>query len=265
MEAMQSPRNTRRRHRWSLLLGGLAAAAVAAFGTMHLVDATRPAEAPSATDDAIVAGAAEASEQARAASEQATGPTVAVFIGDSYTVGQRTELEGVGFTEMLAELRGWDAVNLAISGTGYAASHELSWCEPRGCPAYAGVLADAIAADPDIVLVSGGRNDLWLERATVVQAVEDFYTELRSTFPSQRLIVTSPLWDSSTTPDDFLTLRSTVERAAERVGAEYIDLGELFAGQPELITADGIHPTEAGLELIATSIDALLGPLPRTG
>lgn len=220
---------------------------------------------------ALVAEEARASESAPAPADAVSAdppkaggaPPVAVFIGDSYTVGQNTPLEGVGFTALLAELQGWEPVNLAISGTGYAKSHELDWCPTGGCPAYAGVIDDALAADPDIVVVSGGRNDMWLEdEEGVAAAIEAFYSQLRAAFPTERIIVTSPLWSDGPTPAILQPVREQVERHATRVGAEHLDLGDLFEQHPELITDDGIHPTEAGLERIAERIDALLEPAP---
>lgn len=200
------------------------------------------------------------------ASEDDQTEPVAVFIGDSYTVGQNSSLEGIGFTGRLSELRDWQPVNLAISGTGYARSHELSWCPAGGCPAYAGVIDEAVAAQPDIVVVSGGRNDMWMQdQAAVVAAIADFYTQLRAAFPTQHLIVTSPLWGAGATPEILLPIRQQVEQEATRVGAEYIDLGDLFEDHAELITDDDIHPTADGLELIAERIDAQLTPAPPVG
>ncbi len=60
------------------------------------------------------------------------------------------------------------------------------------------------------------------------------------------------------TPDALVTLREQVEREATRVGAEHLDLGDLFLDRPELIAYDDLHPNEQGLALIAQRIDELL-------
>ncbi|GEK81024.1 SGNH/GDSL hydrolase family protein [Agrococcus baldri] len=254
-----------RRRLWAAIgASAVAVGVVIAYGVGSLTDAPQ---------EAVVAGdlAADGTETGQHAivpdAEKGEQPEpVVVFIGDSYTVGQNTPLEGIGFTERLSELRDWQPVNLAISGTGYAKSHEQSWCPPEGCPAYAGVIDDAVAADPDIVVVSGGRNDMWLEdQAAVATAIAEFYTQLRAAFPTERLIVTSPLWSDGPTPAVLLPIREQVAEQATRVGAEYVDLGDLFEDRPELITDDDIHPTADGLELIAESVDALLTPVATAG
>ncbi|MBO1769480.1 SGNH/GDSL hydrolase family protein [Agrococcus sp. TF02-05] len=189
-------------------------------------------------------------------SEGDAAAPVAVFIGDSYTVGTATSLEGSGFPAILSERRGWQMVNLAIPGTGYSTNQPDGRCPNAGCSSYIGIIPDAVAHDPDIVVVSGGRNDL--TRAYVDEAVDAFFTELRSQLPDARIIVTSPLWDDSPSPPFIADLRQTVEEAAAAIGAEHLDLGDLFLDRPELIASDDLHPNEQGLELIATRIDELL-------
>ncbi|GAA1420999.1 SGNH/GDSL hydrolase family protein [Agrococcus citreus] len=123
-----------------------------------------------------------------------THPT-AVFIGDSYTVGTGTSLAGTDFPAILGDLRDWNVQNLAIAGTGYSTGQPDGLCPASGCNSYVGVLPAAVAADPDIVVVSGGRNDL--NRLHLERPVTVFYTELRRQRPEARLVVTSPLWDDS--------------------------------------------------------------------
>ncbi|MGM1028361.1 MAG: GDSL-type esterase/lipase family protein [Actinomycetota bacterium] len=176
----------------------------------------------------------------------------AVFIGDSYTVGTGTSLSGTGFPAILGELRGWSVQNLAIAGTGYSTGRPDGLCPQSGCTSYVGMLPAAAEANPDIVIVSGGRNDL--NRSHLEPAVVTFYTELRRQLPTARLVVTSPLWDDGPTPDELITLREQVEREATRVGAEYIDLGDMFLDRPDLIASDELHPNEEGLALIAQRI-----------
>lgn len=193
------------------------------------------------------------------ATEAAERP-IAVFIGDSYTVGSGTRLSGRGFAGILGAFRGWEVVNLGIAGTGYATSRDESWCPAGGCLDYAGVIPDAVAHDPDIVVVSGGRNDL--ARSTVEQiepVVAEFFTQLRAALPDARIIVTSPIWDDPPPPRPLLELGVVVEREALRVGADYLDLGDPLEGRPDLIASDGLHPDEGGLQIIAERIDELLG------
>ncbi len=204
---------------------------------------------------------AEPASPSPSSSTTPTAGQVAVFIGDSYTVGSGTSLSGTGFPAMLGELRGWEVVNLGIAGTGYATARDESWCPPAGCLDYAGVIPDAVAHDPDVVIVSGGRNDLGRNSAAELEApVADFYTALRDALPNARIVVTSPIWDDPPPPRALLELSDIVQREAARVDAEYLDLGDPLEGRPELIAPDGLHPNEEGLRVLADRIHELLPP-----
>ncbi|ROR66256.1 SGNH/GDSL hydrolase family protein [Agrococcus jenensis] len=235
---------SRRAKAIAAILAAVALAAIAALLLLPRSAAPDPSGTPTAT-------------AARTASTSAPDDApLAVFIGDSYTVGTATPISGAGFPAMLGELRGWRVQNLAIAGTGYSTGRADGACASSGCQSYIGVLPRAVDADPDILVVSGGRNDL--QRAHVEAAVTAFYAEVRRQLPDVRLIVTSPLWDDSPTPDALLALRERVAAAAENAGAEYLDLGDLFLDRPDLIASDDLHPNEEGLALIARRIDELL-------
>ncbi|GEK79683.1 SGNH/GDSL hydrolase family protein [Agrococcus baldri] len=195
------------------------------------------------------------------ATEQTRERPTAVFIGDSYTVGSGTRLVGRGFPGILGTFREWEVTNLGIAGTGYATNRDELWCPAGGCLDYAGVIPQAVEHDPDIVVVSGGRNDLAMNTVDDIEPfVVDFYTQLREALPDARIIVTSPIWDDPPPPRGLLELSDVVEREANRVGAEYLDLGDPLEGRPDLIASDGLHPNEAGLQIIAERIDELLPP-----
>jgi len=235
---------SRRAKTLAAVLAAVALAAIAALLLWPRSSGPDPSATPTVT-----------TTRTAAASDPADAP-LAVFIGDSYTVGTATPISGAGFPVMLGDLRGWRVENLAIAGTGYSTGRADGQCPPGGCQSYIGVLPRVVESDPDIVVVSGGRNDL--QREHVEQAVTAFYDEVRRQLPDVRLIVTSPLWDDSPTPDALLALREHVAAAAENAGAEYLDLGDLFLDRPDLIAYDDLHPNEEGLALIARRIDELL-------
>lgn len=177
------------------------------------------------------------------------GAPVAVFIGDSFTVGTASDIAGFGFPGILGELRGWEVVNLGIPGTGYS----TPW-DP-----YADRIQQAVALDPDIVVVSGSRNDM--RRASVDEIephVTDFYEQLAEAIPDARVIVTSPIGDDAPYPPIMHELRDMIERQAAQAGVEYLDLGHPLEGRPELVASDGQHPNADGLQVIAERIDELL-------
>lgn len=186
---------------------------------------------------------------------------VAAFIGDSYTVGSGTSLSGTGFPSILGTLRDWEVANLGIAGTGYATDRDELWCPAGGCLDYAGVIPQAVELEPDIVVVSGGRNDLARNTtADLEPVVAAFYTQLRGALPDARIVVTSPIWDDPPPPRPLLELSDIVEHEASRIGATYLDLGDPLEGRPDLIAPDGLHPNEEGLHLIAERINELLPP-----
>ncbi|WAC66493.1 SGNH/GDSL hydrolase family protein [Agrococcus sp. SL85] len=181
---------------------------------------------------------------------------VAVFIGDSYTYGAGRSSEAASFPAQLGELRGWRVVNIARGGTGYATSAGEDGCGFAYCETYAEVIPEAVAAAPDVVVVSGGRNDLGTE--DLEAGVVAFFEELRAALPEARIYVTSPLWGATEPPAELRALARWVEREAEAHDATYLELGDLFLGQPELIQADGVHPNDDGLARLARAIDDAL-------
>lgn len=201
------------------------------------------------------AGEPRGSEPTATSADRGDQP-IAVFIGDSYTVGTGTSLNGTGSPSILGSLREWQAVNLGVAGSGYALAPGGS----GGGLDYAAVIPDAVARQPDIVVVAGGRNDLARASTDDLElAVADFYSQLREALPDARIIVTSPIWHDSPPPQPLIELSAVVGREAVRVGAEFLDLGDPLEGRPNLIASDGLHPNEAGLQIIAERIDELLG------
>lgn len=187
---------------------------------------------------------------------------VAVFIGDSYTYGAGRSSEAASFPHVLSGMRDWQVVSLARGGTGYATSATFNGCGARYCPTYREVIPEAVAAAPDLVIVSGGRNDLGtpgLERG-----VERFFDELRAALPSATIYVTSPLWGAEAAPASLERLSMWVEREAAEHDAVYLDLGDLYRGRPDLIQRDGVHPNDAGLALLAEAIDAAIARVDGT-
>ena len=198
----------------------------------------------------------------------ATAPTpiadpIAVFIGDSYTAGFGTTLDGHGFPGILGTLRGWEVINLGIPGIGYATNSDPSRCPSEGCIDYASAIPRAASYDPDIVVISGGRNDVFRNTIEEIEPfVSDFFHRLRQALPETYIIVTSPIWDDAVPPTSMAALSNLVEREASLIDAEFLDLADPLQAHPELIAVDGMHPNEAGLQVIAERIDELLGDQP---
>lgn len=189
---------------------------------------------------------------------------VAVFIGDSYTAGAGSTT-GAGFVAGIASAQGWKAVNIGKGGTGYITTGEAqdpanaqNACGLDYCPNYGEVIQDAVAADPSIVVVSGGRNNSWASASLVDEHVTKFFTELRAALPNARIIATSPLWDDDPAPAIMEQIAESVKSAVVAVGGEYVDLGQPLLGDSSLVSSDGVHPNDAGYARIVDAFDAAL-------
>jgi acyl-CoA thioesterase-1 len=191
-----------------------------------------------------------------AATAPADEPERAVFVGDSYTAGTGASTTEASFPQLVADRMGWTAVNLGRGGTSYLATSDEAGCGLDYCPNYREMIPAVVAADPDVVIVSGGRNDEM--SADVAAQIDAFFAELRAALPNAELFATSPLGDDDPAPRGFALMGDTIESAVAEAGGRYLDLGQPLAKRPELITEDGVHPNDDGYALIADTLTPLL-------
>jgi capsular exopolysaccharide synthesis family protein len=193
------------------------------------------------------AGTIPAAPTATATATTTTTKKTAAFIGDSLVQGT----EGGSLATGVAGQLGWKSVNLGRGGTGYVTSAGKSGCGLAYCPPFPMMAADAAAAAPDVVVVSGGEND---GDADVSAAASMLFTQLRTSLPKARIIVVAPLWRASVYPESMVTIRAQVKSAAKAAGVTYVDIGNPLQDRPELITSDGVHPTKQGYALLSKTI-----------
>lgn len=192
-----------------------------------------------------------------AASGPSAGAPRAVFLGDSSTVG--TGGDGTTWTSIVAERKGWTEVNLGRGGTGYVTSRSgeaaQRACGLATCPSYQQMVNDVVAAKPDVIVVSGGRED---GASSVSTAAGTLFRDLRSKAPNARIVVVSPLWDESPVPADLAGTTTAVQTAARQAGLEYLDIGQPLSGRADLVSADGVNPNAAGYRAVADAVTAKL-------
>lgn len=186
----------------------------------------------------------------------------AAFMGDSYTAGAGSSVWANSFTNLVANSQGWNEKNFGRGGTGYTGSVSGAVakiaCGLTYCPSYEEMIVTVAAKKPAIVFVSGGRNQASEDQLQLARGITKFYSDLRAALPNVKIFATSPVWDSSATPASLQLMASAVKEATEAVGGVYLDIGQPLHGHPELITADHVHPNDAGHLAIAKAIEAAL-------
>jgi lysophospholipase L1-like esterase len=210
-------------------------------------------------------GAVPESPSATPTSGAPTGdrPTIAV-LGDSFTADAdpATGPAGTEWPELLAQQYPWTVTAFAADGSGFVT-------EDAPGTAFLARAEQVIAAQPDVVVVAGGHDDVDQPPGVLVPAARQVLTRLRAGLPDARLLVVGVLWSGQ--PAGYVTADNNALRGlAAEVGAPFADaFGEGWltaAGQP-LVTPDGAHPTAAGQAVIAQHIGAALvaAGVPATG
>jgi lysophospholipase L1-like esterase len=136
---------------------------------------------------------------------------------------------------------------------------------------------DAVALRPDVLSILIGVNDIWHKlNGRYAGTVEQYESGLgallqrtRAALPTTRLVLMEPFVlrvgavDARWFPE-FDQRRAAAERVAERVGATWVPLQEMFdrlarETAPEHWAADGVHPTLAGHAAIAQRWREMVG------
>lgn len=201
------------------------------------------------------------SRQSASRSHPLAGATVA-FVGDSYTAGAGAGAQDRGFVEQLAAAEDWDADNLGRGGTGYATSVSGTTaqqaCGAAFCPSYREVIGEVVQRNPQVIVVSGGRNDAVVTAGDEGDAIRSFFTDLHRRVPHATILAVSPLWDSSAPPPSLRAIATVVKSEVKAVHGRYLDIGQPLRDRPGLIADDHIHPNDAGHATIAIAIEKAL-------
>lgn len=139
-------------------------------------------------------------------SSSAAKPVVA-FLGDDYTAGTRASAPTKRFSTLLCTALQLSERNFGVPHTGYA--------DTRGGGDYRSRVARVIAAKPDAVVVSGGRNDVIDDPDTLAANARELFTELRRRLPRAKIIASAR--SGATARRDPCSRRSP-SRSAKRCG-----------------------------------------------
>lgn len=181
-------------------------------------------------------------------------------IGDSYTTGG--DEGGIGPKGWTA--RAWQA--LAAQGMPITADVGAEGGAGYGTRGNRGSLFEDLTArtvEPNdaLVVFFGSRNDQAVNPAQLSILVYGTFQLARRMAPSAKFLVIGPPWPTADPPEAVLRIRDVLNYQAGLAGAAFIDpiAAGWFAGQPGLIGADGVHPTDAGHEYMAEKIAPLIG------
>jgi len=190
---------------------------------------------------------------------EASAPKAA-FIGDSITAGHGASSERTRWTSLVSQNMGWIEYNFGRGGTGYLATSSRQGCGLDFCPNYLGMLNDVVSSGPDIVVVSGGANDMaqFVSNSGLVsRAITDTFNEVRKRLPNARIIAVGPFARDITSA--VIAFDLVVQGAARTIGGQYVSMiAPTPVLQANMFIADGVHANDSGQAAIADRITSVL-------
>ena len=165
--------------------------------------------------------------------------------------------------------------NLTINNVGKDGSHFTN--KTTGYSTFATLLAKLPSGEPSVITIFGGVND-YIQSCTIGNidstdtsnfygALNDFVTTLKNKYANTKKLFIIPLnmraGVFSTNSNGTNSIGNTLQQYRDAIIAvcnanniEYIDLHEDAELQPDLISSDGLHPTQDGHELLAAKLSA---------
>jgi lysophospholipase L1-like esterase len=201
----------------------------------------------------IAAPRTSASHSVDATSASSSTGVVVAFLGDDWTAGVGASDTTKRFTTLVASDLHLVERNFGVAGTGYAKSSDA-----RG--PYSARVNAVVAANPAVVVVSGGRNDASDDAATASEHVHALFATLHSKLPGAVLIAVAPFWGDSDLPPEMVTLGQQVEQGVTDAGGTYLDVPDPIHGHPAFM-ADAADPDDQGYAAIAAALEPQLTPL----
>src|ERR1700754_3240469 len=191
-----------------------------------------------------------------------------LFIGDSYTGG--SGLKEMSYACMAATRMGWLCNLSAQPGTGYISGGDANRFDIPGI-GQSKSFAERIpllakAYHPDVVILDGGRNDLFPRPDRVFLAMAGTVGEARRAWPDATIVFIRPRFLAS--PGDDLgfddSFFADLQAQPDVEGVTFIDPIVRLTGidTSAMLKNDGIHPNQQGNQELSS---ALFDSLSTTG
>ncbi|RFS81046.1 SGNH/GDSL hydrolase family protein [Actinomadura spongiicola] len=198
--------------------------------------------------------------------ERRRGPSMVMFLGDSYTVGDRGLDPEATFASATARLLGWQVVAAGRAGAGFV--------NKSAGAAYLGLFEGQLGwrPAPDLLIVSGGHNDWRVPAPQVAAAAHLVLDRAKRRWPGTHIVLMGPLWGSGEPTPGAVAVRNALKHLAGQLAVPFVDpIGERWitgtrkartGNAFRFIKRDGTHPTPAGHRYMATR---LVSDLQRLG
>ncbi len=233
----------------------VAAAALAVAAVIGIGFTVRPTESATVTVDPSTVYVDR--PQAAAA---ATHPLV-LFIGDSYTAGNGSSELSYGC--MAAVRLGWLCNLSAVPGTGYVSGnqfHRFLVSRYRGISTSFVERIPHLAVEyrPEIVVLDGGRNDLFLPKDSVYEAMTATIEAARQAWPKATIVFIRPRFLAK--PGDDLgfndAFMANLRSQPGAAGVVFLDPIKRLTSidRSDMLSDDGIHPNQLGELVIAHAL-----------
>ncbi|MDY6997521.1 MAG: SGNH/GDSL hydrolase family protein [Actinomycetota bacterium] len=118
----------------------------------------------------------------------------------------------------------------------------------------------AVKPSDVLVVFFGSRNDMDVDPTRLSVTMFGTLSLARQIARSAQLLVIGPPWPTTEPPLQVRRIRDVLAYQAELADATFVDpiAARWFAGLPDLIGADGVHPTDAGHVYLARKIAPLI-------
>jgi lysophospholipase L1-like esterase len=183
-------------------------------------------------------------------------PPIVAFLGDDWTAGTGASTRKHRFTTLVSQELDVIERNFGADGTGYAKTTATDGD-------YAHRVDDVVATHPDVVVVSGGRNDAHNLLATVASRARTLFHLLHAALPHATLVAVAPMWGDSDKPAELRAIGQAVKQAVTAASGTYLDISDPIHDHPGFM-ANAADPDDDGYAAIATALKPELKPLTAT-